>query len=196
MRAVVAGPATRRSSRRSPAGTREYGDVADARRLGRRCRACRGPDVTVRAVVWLFAVLAALLVFAIAAATVGREAFRLGHQPPPTIFDLDEAVAQVADALPFDVQGRLTYDEVRELILAELDHLESRGVLAAPGDEVALQDGGTPDVVVADDDAVAVVLGRAEALEMDVTDGDVFQVIAALLGYLAEIGAVGPPASP
>jgi len=150
----------------------------------------------VRAVVWLFAVLAALLVFAIAAATVGREAFRLGHQPPPTIFDLDEAVAQVADALPFDVQGRLTYDEVRELILAELDHLESRGVLAAPGDEVALQDGGTPDVVVADDDAVAVVLGRAEALEMDVTDGDVFQVIAALLGYLAEIGAVGPPASP
>lgn len=149
-----------------------------------------------RAVVWLFAVLAALLVFAIAAATVGREAFRLGHQPPPTIFDLDEAVAQVADALPFDVQGRLTYDEVRELILAELDHLESRGVLAAPGDEVALQDGGTPDVVVADDDAVAVVLGRAEALEMDVTDGDVFQVIAALLGYLAEIGAVGPPASP
>jgi len=150
----------------------------------------------VRAVVWLFAVLAALLVFAIAAATVGREAFRLGHQPPPTIFDLDEAVAQVADALPFDVQGRLTYDEVRELILAELDHLESRGVLAAPGDEVALQDGGTPDVVVADDDAVAVVLGRAEALEMDVTDEDVFQVIAALLGYLAEIGAVGPPASP
>lgn len=149
-----------------------------------------------RAVVWLFAVLAALLVFAIAAATVGREAFRLGHQPPPTIFDLDEAVAQVADALPFDVQGRLTYDEVRELILAELDHLESRGVLAAPGDEVALQDGGTPDVVVADDDAVAVVLGRAEALEMDVTDEDVFQVIAALLGYLAEIGAVGPPASP
>lgn len=149
-----------------------------------------------RAVVWLFVVLAALLVFAIAAATVGREAFRLGHQPPPTIFDLDEAVAQVADALPFDVQGRLTYDEVRELILAELDHLESRGVLAAPGDEVALQDGGTPDVVVADDDAVAVVLGRAEELAMDVTDEDVFQVIAALLGYLAEIGAVGPPASP
>ena len=152
-------------------------------------------DVTVRAVVWLFAVLAALLVFAIAAATVGREAFRLGHQPPPTIFDLDEAVAQVADALPFEVQARLSYDEVRELILSELDHLESRGVLAAPGDEVALQDGDTPDVVVADDDAVAVVLGRAEELEMDVTDEDVYQVISALLGYLAEIGAVGPPAA-
>jgi hypothetical protein len=146
-------------------------------------------------VIWLFVVLAAVLVFAIAAATVGREAFRLGHQPPPTIFDLDEAVAQVADALPLEVQARLSYDEVRELIVAELDHLESRGVLAAPGDDVALQDGDTPDVVVADDDAVAVVLGRAEELDMDVTDEDVFQVIAALLGYLAEIGAVGPPAA-
>jgi hypothetical protein len=149
----------------------------------------------VRAVVWLFAVLAALLVFAIAAATVGREAFRLGHQPPPTIFDLDEAVAQVADALPLEVQARLSYDDVRELILAELDHLEGTGVLAAPGGDVALPGGDTPDVVVADDDAVAVVLGRAGELDMDVTDDDVFQVISALLGYLAEIGAVGPPAA-
>ena len=38
--------------------------------------------------------VAAVLVFVIAAVTVGREAFRLGHQPPPTIFDVDEAVAQ------------------------------------------------------------------------------------------------------
>jgi hypothetical protein len=146
-------------------------------------------------VLWLFALVAALLVFAIAAATVGREAFRLGHQPPPTIFDLDEAVAQVADALPLEAQARLSYDDVRALILAELDHLESRGVLAGPGGDVALPGGDTPDVVVADDDAVAVVLGRAGELELDVTDGDVYQVITALLGYLAEIGAVGPPAS-
>jgi hypothetical protein len=122
------------------------------------------PDVT-----WLFVVLAAVAVFAIAAVTVGREAFRLGHQPPPTIFDLDEAVAHVADDLPFDAQARLSYDEVRELIV--------------------------PEVVLADDEAVAVVLGRAEEAGLEVTDEDVFQVIASLHGYLAEIGAVGPPAS-
>ncbi len=145
--------------------------------------------------VWLFAVVAALLVFAIAAATVGTEAFRLGHQPPPTIFDLDEAVAHVADALPFEAQGRLTYDEVRELITAELDHLQDSGVLAGPGRDIALPEGDTPDVVLADDDAVAVVLGRAEQAGLDVTDEDVYQVIAALHGYLADIGAVGPPAS-
>jgi hypothetical protein len=148
----------------------------------------------VRPVVWLFALLAAVLVFAIAAATVGREAFRLGHQPPPTIFDLDEAVAQVADALPFEAQARLTYDEVRELIVAELDHLQDSGLLAEPGRDLALPDGDTPDVVLADDDAVAVVLGRAEEAGLEVTDEDVYQVIAALHGYLTDIGAVGPPA--
>ncbi len=148
-----------------------------------------------RSVVWLFALVAAVLVFAIAAATVGGEAFRLGHQPPPTILDLDEAVAYVADALPFEAQARLTYDEVRELIVAELGHLQDSGVLAQPGRDVVLPDGDTPDVVLADDDAVAVVLGQAEEAGLDVTDEDVYQVIAALHGYLADIGAVGPPAS-
>jgi hypothetical protein len=50
-------------------------------------------------------------------------------------------------------------------------------------------------VVLADDDAVAVVLGRAEEAGLDVTDEDVFRVVAALHAYLAEIGAVGPAAS-
>jgi hypothetical protein len=146
-------------------------------------------------VVWLFALLAAFAVFAIAAATVGREAFRLGHQPPPTIFDLDEAVAYVGDALPFEAQARLTYDEVRELIVAELDHLERRGVLAGPGADVELPDGDTADVVLADDDAVAVGLGHAEAVGLEVGDDDVYQVITALQAYLASIGAIGPPAA-
>jgi hypothetical protein len=149
----------------------------------------------VRTVVWLFAVLAAVLVFAIAAATVGREAFRLGHQPPPTIFDLDEAVAHVADGLPLEAQARLTYDEVRTLLTAELDHLADTGVLAGPGRDLELPDGDTPDVVLADDEAVAVVLGVAEAQELDVSDEDVYRVIVGLHRYLADIGAVGPPAA-
>jgi hypothetical protein len=146
-------------------------------------------------VVWLFALLAAVLVFAIAAATVGREAFRLGHQPPPTIFDMDEAVNHVADDLPGSAQARLTYDEVRLLITFALEHFEAKGVLAEPGADVALPDGDTPAVVLADDDAVAMVLGRAEDLHVDVTDEEVYQVIASLHGYLSQIGAVGPPAT-
>ena len=146
--------------------------------------------------VWIFAVIAALLVFAIAAGTVGREAFRLGHQPPATIFDLDEAVAHVADELPFEAQARLSFDEVRVLLAAELDHLEHTGVLAGPGGDVVLPDGDTPDVVLADDESVAIVLGRAEEAGLDVTDEDVHRVITGLHRYLASIGAVGPPAEP
>ena len=142
--------------------------------------------------VWIFAVVAALLVFAIAAATVGREAFRLGHQPPPTIFDLDEAVEIVADGLPSDAQARLSYDEVRHLIRAELDHLRAKGLFALPGEDVTAD--GQHDVVVADDEAVAVVLGAAEQAGLDVTDGDVYLVITGLHEHLADIGAVGPQA--
>jgi hypothetical protein len=148
-----------------------------------------------RSVVWVFVVLAAVAVFAIAAATVGSEAFRLGHQPPSTIFDVDEAVHRVADELPEEAQARLTYDEVRSLILAALDLLERRGVLAEPGEDLPEPDGDTPDVVLADDDSVAEVLGRAEREGLEVSDEDVFHVVAALHAYLAEIGAVGPPAA-
>lgn len=146
--------------------------------------------------IWIFVVLAALLVFAVAAVTVGREAFRLGHQPPPTIFDLDEAVEHVADELLEDVQARLTYDEVRILIAAQLEVLQAKGVLAPPGRELKISSDGQHDlpVVVVDDDAVAVLLGEVEDQELDVSDQDVFLVVAALNRYLERIGAVGPSA--
>jgi hypothetical protein len=137
-------------------------------------------------VIWIFVVLTAAAVFAVAAATVGREAFRLGHQPPATIFDLDEAVNYVADDIPGDAQARLTYDEVRELVLAELDHLRDKGVFAYPGEEPDVAD----TVVVNEDDAVAVMLDE----DLDVTDDDVVLVVDALHRYLADIGAIGPKA--
>lgn len=141
--------------------------------------------------VWIFLVVGVLLVFAIAAAFVGSEAFRLGHETPAAIFDIDEAVDAVADDLSPDAQSRLTYDEVHQLILATLDHLRSKGVSALPGQEI------TPpgdDVVIADDDALAVVLGAVEAQGLDVTDADAAMVIQALLRHLDHIGALGPQA--
>jgi hypothetical protein len=153
--------------------------------------------------VWVFVVLGAVAVFAVAAVTVGREAFRLGHQPPPTIFDLDEAVDYVADDLPVQAQGRLSYDEVRWLVFAELEHLRARGVLGLPGEDpergrIELERpekaGNGDAVVVADDDAVALLLGQADAEGIEVVDDDVFAVVTSLHRYLAEIGAVGPAA--
>lgn len=146
--------------------------------------------------IWLFVVLAAVLVFAIAAATVGREAFRLGHAPPPTIFDVDEAVQHVADVLPEPAQARLTYDEVRELIVAEIDHLAGKGVLGVPGRDPRILADGEHPVVVVDDDTVAAMLGHATGAGLDVADEDVVLVADALHGYLVDIGALGPQAPP
>ena len=142
---------------------------------------------------WVFLVVGALLVFAIAAAFVGSEAFRLGHETKSAIFDMDEALQEVGDALPDEVQARLTYDEVRRLILATLEHLEKKGLAAKPGEDVRLI-GERDEVVIGEDDAVAVVLGAVDREGLEVADEDAYEVIRALLGYLDRIGALGPPA--
>ncbi len=139
----------------------------------------------------VFVVIGGLLVFAIAAAFVGSEAFRLGHTPTTTVFDLDEAVDHVADGLQDDTATGLTFDEVRQLITFSLEHLRAKGISAMPGEELG-HDDDAPPVVVADDDAVAVVLGRADEAGLIVTDDAVLEVLDLLLGHLVEIGAVGP----
>ena len=141
---------------------------------------------------WIFLVVAAVAVFAIAATFVGSEAFRLGHETPAAIFDVDEAVAAVADALPEGAQARLSYDDVRQLIVATLDHLRDKGLTALPGED--LPPAGEDDVVVDDDVALAAVLGAVEAQGLDVSDEDAALVIQRLLRHLDAIGALGPQA--
>jgi hypothetical protein len=130
-------------------------------------------------------------VFAIAAAFVGSEAFRLGHEPPAAIFDVDEAVDAVADTLPGHAQARLTHDEVRRLIRATLEHLHDKGLTAMPGEDLASVDA---EVVVDEDYALAAVLAAVDEDGLDVADEDAYEVIRGLLAYLDEIGALGPSA--
>lgn len=143
----------------------------------------------------VFLLVGALVVFAIAAAFVGSEAFRLGHTPTTTVFDLDEAVNYVADGLRDETAMGLTHDEVRDLIRFSLEHLRAKGISAMPGEDIGV-DEDAPPVVVADDDAVAVVLGRADDAGMIVTDEAVLEVLDLLLAHLVEIGAVGPAVPP
>ncbi|MFZ6005460.1 MAG: hypothetical protein ACOYXM_16175 [Actinomycetota bacterium] len=141
---------------------------------------------------WVFLAIGVLLVFAIAAAFVGSEAFRLGHEAPAAIFDLDEAVYFVAEDLSPDAQARVTYDDVRRLVLAALDHLRSKGLGALPGEDVLR--GLDRDVVVADDEVLAVALGAVDATALEVDDDDAAEVVRALLRHLDQIGAFGPRA--
>lgn len=165
--------------------------------------------------IWVFVVLAGVGVFVVAAVAVGRETFRLGHQIPASIFDLEEAVDHVSEGIPSRAQARLTHDEVRVMIAAHIDYLQDNGVLGRHGREpevvnenlarrengaVEPQDGEggastePSDVVVADENALAFVLGQVDEAGLEVIDEDAYAVITALHGYLTEIGAVGPPA--
>jgi hypothetical protein len=149
------------------------------------------------AVVIVFVVVGAAIVFAIAASFVGTSAFRLGHEPTTAVLDVEEAVFETVERLPDFATARLSYDEVRSLVLFDLQHLGEKGLSAMPGEELDFAD--RPPEVLADDDAVAYVLGRAEAEGLDVADEDVFEVIKALLAHLVDIGAIGravPPLDP
>lgn len=141
---------------------------------------------------WVFLVVGAVVVFAIAAAFVGSEAFRLGHETPAAIFDLDEALDAVAEDLSPDAQSRLTYAEVRQLILATLEHLRGAGLSTLPGED--LPPSGEEPVVVGDTEVLAVALGAVDAHDLDVGDDDAAEVIQALLRHLDRIGALGPQA--
>jgi hypothetical protein len=141
----------------------------------------------------VFAVVAAVLVFAIAAGVVGREAHRLDAVAPRVVYEIDNAVQFVADNLPAGTQARLTIDEVRALLLGHLNWMSEKDLM--PIDVVdKVQNISTP--VVADDVTLAAFLLReASTRGVNVLDDvDIVYVVETHNKYLAAIGAVGPEA--
>jgi hypothetical protein len=136
-------------------------------------------------VVVLWVAVALVLVFAIAAGVVGREARRLDAVPPEPVFDVDEAVEYVADQLPFDVTAVLGFSDVRRIVDWHLQEVAA----AAERDPTRLS-------VVGREETAAYVLERAAAAGADYTPAQVHAVVDAQFDYLEAIGAIGPPAEP
>jgi hypothetical protein len=139
----------------------------------------------------LYGILAAAVIFAIAAVVVGREARRLDAVPPRPVFDADEAVAWVADHLPFEVSAELSHADVRRIIDLNLEYFRSKGVSS---------NGSSPHVdgpvVVGGAETVDYVLRRSEANGQVYTAAQVHAVLDAQMEYLYSIGAIGPEAPP
>ena len=141
----------------------------------------------------VFAVLAALLVFALAAAVVGREAHRLDAVAPRAVYQLDEAVDFVCDRLPEESQARLTPEEVEQLLVFHMRWLHEQGL--QPDQVVDLPQSIDETVVLTEDTLTAFLLGEAEANDIALLDDvDAVNVVEAHLGYFEAIGAVGPQA--
>jgi hypothetical protein len=139
----------------------------------------------------VFAVVAGLVIFAIAAVVIGREARRLDAVPPRPVFDMDDAVAWVANHLPFEVSAVLSHDDVRRIIDWNLQYFKTKG--AAGNGSTAHVEG---PVVVGGAETVDYVLARAQSIGSSYTPAQVHAVLDAQMTYLAGIGAIGPEAGP
>ena len=145
------------------------------------------------AVTLVFALLAGVLVFAIAAGTIGREAHRLDAVAPRAVYQLDEAVDFVSDRLPSESQARLTPGEVEQLLRAHLRWMHEQGL--QPDRVVDARQSIDDEVVISEDALVAYLLAEAERVGVELLDDvDAVNVVDAHLAYFEAIGAVGPQA--
>ncbi|QYG92319.1 hypothetical protein HC251_07610 [Iamia sp. SCSIO 61187] len=126
------------------------------------------------------------LVVGIAFYAVGREVVLLEQRVAPSVYELEEAIAFIADRLPDDVAARISHDDVRWVLRVDAEELE-----AATAEEVA---DGDEDEVVDPDGAVGRVLARVADERPELADEDVVAVLDTRFEYLRAIGAVGDEA--
>lgn len=142
---------------------------------------------------WVFAGLAALVTFVIAAVVIGREAHRLDAVAPRAVYDIDEAVEFVSERIPSASQARLTPDELGQLLTLHLRWLHGKGL--TPADVIDRRQDIDRTTIITDDSVVGYLLGESEASGVEVLDDvDVVNVVDAHLDYFDAIGAIGPTA--
>jgi hypothetical protein len=129
------------------------------------------------------------IVVAIAAWLVIREAGRIAKEPPPALFDLEDAHDWVVAHVPDEVAATLTSEDVRRILEFQLEYFEKQGVSG---------NGSGPHakgpVVVSGAEAVAYIVDRAAATGEAYLPEQVYGVLETQLAYLRSIGAVGPQA--
>ena len=124
---------------------------------------------------------------AIAAWFVIREAGRLAAEPPPPVFDMDEAFDWVVAHLPDLVAATLTPGDVRRILDFQLEFFQRKGV-AGNGSS-----GHPPgDVIVGGAETVDYVVSRSAATGEEYLPEQVYAVVETQFAYLRAIGAVGP----
>jgi hypothetical protein len=129
------------------------------------------------------------IVVAIAAWLVIREAGRVAKEPPPALFDLDDAHDWVVAHVPDVVAATLTSDDVRRILELQLEYFQRKGV---SGNGSGPHSTGT--VVIGESEAVAYIVDRSAATGEAYLPEQVHGVLETQLAYLHAIGAVGPPA--
>ncbi len=143
------------------------------------------------AVLIIASIVAALLVFAIAAVIIGREARRLDSVAPRAVYELEQATQFVADNLPSETQARLTFAELRKLLVFHMRWLHDKGL--QPAGVVDRRQDIVNEVVIDEQSLTAYLLDAAEKNNIEILDDvDAVYVVKAHLKYFDAIGAIGP----
>jgi len=140
---------------------------------------------------WVFFVVGAVVVIAIAFYAVGRVVGQLETERPPAVYELAAAVAWIADRLPEEVTARLSYEELGQILTWHLDWFGSVGVASEHGQELAGADVQHEGAVAIEDAAVDAVVAKSLAAGEVIDAVDVVCVLDLQMQYLREIGAVG-----
>ncbi len=139
----------------------------------------------------VYGVIGLVVVFAIAAVVIGREARRLDAVPPRPVFDMDEAVNWVAEHLPFEVSA---------VLATPTSAASSTGTSSTSGPRACPATARRPrhdaPVVVGGAETVDWVLAQAQQIGSSYTAAQVHAVLDAQMTYLEAIGAIGPEAAP
>ena len=143
------------------------------------------------AVLIIASIIAALLVFVIAAVIIGREARRLDSVAPRAVYELEQATQFVADNLPSETQARLTFAELRKLLVFHMRWLHDKGL--QPAGVVDRRQDIVDEVVIDEQTLTAFLLDAAEKNNIEILDDvDAVYVVKAHLKYFDAIGAIGP----
>lgn len=139
----------------------------------------------------VFALAATAAVFAIAAFAIGREARRLDAIAPRAVYEIDEAVAFVAERLGPETQARLTAAELRTLLVLHMRWLHAKGLQP---EQITDRRQDIADEVVVDDVTLSAwLIGESAKEGVEILDDvDVVNVVDAHHGYFDAIGAIGP----
>ena len=139
--------------------------------------------------VLIAALLVIGLVCAIAAWFVIREAARMSVEPPPPVFDVDEALDWVIANLPDDIAATLTPADARRILEFQLEYFEAAGVVGDGSESLPPAMSWSEDPRRSSTSAGGPAR-RARATCPSRCKG----VLDTQLDYLRAIGAVGPPA--
>lgn len=134
-------------------------------------------------------VVGGLVVFAIAAVAVGRVTAALASDEDRAVYDVEQSVDFVAEALPGEITAELSYDDVRVILRLYHDFLHAKGLATTAGED----DGTRGPLVIGTEEAVDYVVWRAQLAERPFAPDHVAAVVEAQLEYFAAIGVIGEP---